>query len=268
MSGPLILAYDLECAPALVWSYDLWPKAIGIDQVVEHPRVVSFAAQFEQDGKKKPMVFKSEFHHSRMEMLETLWDMQDRADYVMGWNSQGFDDPYAMGEFALEGLGRPAQFIPLDLMRVEKKHFRLLSRKLDYAAIRFLKDRKDPVNALKAWLEIKEAERQVKAATSRDGRQAAEKRLRAIWNKFGRYNRKDVSLLWDVRDQFLPWIDSLNFNAYTDDPDSLVCAKCGSSDLHKRGFYTTQGGSTYQVWRCPAGHQTRTTRRVRGVVGR
>jgi hypothetical protein len=261
------MAYDLECAPALAWTYDLWPKFIGIDQVVEHPRIISFSAQFERDGVKKPMVFKSEYHHSRQEMLETLYDMQDKADYVMGWNSQGFDDPYSMGEFALEDLGRPSQFIPLDLMRVEKKHFRLLSRKLDYAAIRFLKDRKDPVNALKAWLEIKEAERQIELATTREGREAAEKRLRAIWNKFGRYNRKDTSLLWDVRDSFLPWIDSLNFNLFTDPDSAMVCAKCGSTDLTKRGYYRT-GVSTFQVYRCPGGHQTRALKRESGAGAR
>jgi hypothetical protein len=267
MSDPLILSYDLECSPALTWTYDLWPKFIGIDQVVEHPRVISFAAQFKQGDRLLPMVFKSEFHQSRQEMLETLWEMQDRADYVMGWNSQGFDDPYSMGEFALEGLGRPSQFVPVDLMRVEKKHMRLLSRKLDYAAIRFLKDRKDPVNALKAWLEIKEAERQVEQATSREGRVAAEKRLRAIWNKFGRYNRKDVSLLWDVLDQFLPWVDNLNFNLFQEEGSPLVCSKCGSTDLHKRGLYRT-GVSTFQVWRCPANHQTRSLKRISGAAGR
>lgn len=267
MSGPLILAYDLECAPALAWTYDLWPKFIGIDQVVEHPRVISFAAQFKQGDRLKPMVFKSEYHHSRQEMLETLWEMQDQADYVMGWNSQGFDDPYSMGEFALEGMGRPSHFVPVDLMRVEKKHFRLLSRKLDYAAIRFLKDRKDPVNALKAWLEIKEAERAVEQATTREGRLTAEKRLRAIWNKFGRYNRKDVSLLWDVLDQFLPWVDNLNFNLFQEEGSPLVCAKCGSTDLHKRGVYRT-GVSTFQVYRCEHNHQTRALKRTSGAVGR
>ena len=256
MTGPLIFAYDVECAPALAWTYDLFPKFIGIDQVVEHPRVISFAGQFEQDGVKKPLVFRSEYHHSRDEMLAKLWEMQDQADYVMGWNSQGFDDPYVMGEFSLEGLGRPAPFTPIDLMRVEKRNFRLLSRKLDYAAIRYLNDRKDGVNALHMWLDIKAAE---------EG--GDEARLRRLWNKFAKYNKKDVTLLWDIRDSFLPWIDSLNFNNFQDDGESrLVCAKCNSPELTKRGLYRTSR-SVFQVYRCPQGHQTRAVKRESGVQG-
>lgn len=255
MSGPLILSYDIECAPALAWTYDLWPRAIGIDQIVEHPKVISFAAQMEQDGKRRAMVFKSEYHDSREEMLKTLWDLMDQADYVMGWNNKGFDDPYVMGEFSLEGLGRPSPFQSLDLMKVEKKHFRLLSRKLDYAAIRYLNDRKDGVNALRMWLDIKDAERS-----------GDESRLKRLWSTFRKYNKKDVSLLWDVRDQFLPWIDDLNFNNFSED-DELRCAKCGSRTLHKRGLYRT-GVSVFQVYRCELNHQTRAIRRSSGSAGR
>lgn len=258
MSGPLIMAYDLEAAPALVWSYDLWPKYIGIDQVVEHPRIVSFAAQFEQDGKRKAMVYRSEFHHGRREMLEKIHGMMDQADIVMGWNNRGFDDQYITGEFALEGLGRPSHYQSIDLMRVEKKHFRLLSRKLDYAAQRFVNDRKDGVNALRIWLDIKAAE----AAGD-------EARVLRLWNKFAKYNRQDVALLWKVRDAFLPWVDELNFNNFQEEgaTPQIVCAKCGSMDLQRRGFYRT-GVSVFQVYRCEFGHQTRALKRTSGAVGR
>src|SRR5690606_30846370 len=216
MSGPLIMAYDIECAPALVWTYDLWPKAIGIDQIVEHPRMVSFAAQFEQDGKRKSMVYRSEFHHGRTEMLDTLHGMFDKADIVMGWNNRSFDDTYVMGEFALEGMERPSPFQSIDLMRVEKKHFRLMSRKLDYAARRFVDDQKDGVNALKIWREIKSAEGRV-AESSGEEREQAERHLKRLWDKFARYNKQDVALLWKVRDEFLPWVDELNFNNFQED---------------------------------------------------
>lgn len=270
MSGPLILAYDIECSPALVWSYDLWPKFIGIDQVVEHPRIISFAAQFEQNGVKKPLVFKSEYHQSRDEMLQTLWDMQDKADYVMGWNSKGFDDKYSMGEFAIEGLGRPSSFQALDLMLVEKANFRLLSRKLDYASIRFLNDRKVGENALHLWLQIKKAEADMAEAERREWWEdydLAKRRLKRLWDRFRTYNKKDVTLLWDIRDQFLPWVDGLNFNNFTEDGEGVVCSKCGSPDLTKRGVYRT-AVSVFQTYRCPSGHQTRALKRDSGAGAR
>jgi hypothetical protein len=273
MSGPLIMAYDIECAPALVWTYDLWPKAIGIDQIVEHPRMVSFAAQFEQDGKRKAMVYRSEFHHGRTEMLDTLHEMFDKADIVMGWNNKSFDDPYVMGEFALEEMGRPSPFQSIDLMRVEKKHFRLMSRKLDYAARRFVDDQKDGVNALRIWLEIKELERQIHEVGFGEGFDAdllgdLHRRLKRLWDKFARYNKQDVALLWKVRDEFLPWVDELNFNNFQEDGVAqIVCAKCGSTNLHRRGLYRT-GVSTFQVYRCEHGHQTRALKRQSGAVGR
>src|SRR5690606_41399305 len=111
-----------------------------------------------------------------------------KAYSVMGMYDWFIYGSYVLGELAMEGMERPWPFQSIDLMRVEKKHFRLMSRKLDYAARRFVDDQKDGVNALKIWLEIKELERQIHEVGFGEGFDAdlladLNRRLKRLWDK-------------------------------------------------------------------------------------
>ena len=255
MTGPKLTYLDIECSPALDWTYGLFNQNLGIHQIVEHPRVIGFALK-EDDAKTK---WYSEYHHGRTRMLEEFWHTLDRADYVIGWNSQGFDTKWMHGELIIDlpDWGPPSPYQNLDLMREWKGLTRTISNKLDYVSDRLLDERKIQENALTLWIAIYNA----KMA----GDTALERRL---WARMKRYCLQDVDLLPKILEHIRPWIKGLNFNNFLTDGQNIVCAKCGSPDLQRRGEYRT-AVSVFQVWRCrECKGQTRALKRESGASAR
>jgi len=152
VTGPKLTYLDIECSPALDWTYGLFNQNLGIHQIVEHPRVIGFALK-EDDAKTK---WYSEYHHGRTRMLEEFWHTLDRADYVIGWNSQGFDTKWMHGELIIDlpDWGPPSPYQNLDLMREWKGLTRTISNKLDYVSDRLLDERKIQENALTLWIRM------------------------------------------------------------------------------------------------------------------
>jgi hypothetical protein len=236
----------------LLWGYELRNAFFGIDQIAEPPRIVSFAAKTNDEKTK----YFSEYHHDRERMLLELSRTLDDADALVAWNLP-FDDTWIRGEIREAGFEEPTPYIKYDLMREFHKGVRYPSKKLDYAARRFIEDSKSPVSALKIWLEIKAAEK----AGNEVG-------LRRLWNKFRKYNIQDVDLMPVIYETYRDWLKPIiNQNVYAED-GVLVCRSCGSDRLHKRGLYIAPSGTTYQVWRCECRAQTRSIHRIKGVQGR
>jgi len=77
-----------------------------------------------------------------------------------------------------------------------------------------------------------------------------------------------VDLLPKILEHIRPWIKGLNFNNFLTDGQNIVCAKCGSPDLQRRGEYRT-AVSVFQVWRCrECKGQTRALKRESGASAR
>jgi hypothetical protein len=256
VSGPKLTYLDIECSTAESHHYGLFNQNLGISQIIVHPRIIGFARK---EGDKKTVWF-SEYHHGRQRMLEEFWHTLDRADYVIGWNSQGFDTKWIHGELIIDlpEWGPPSPYQNLDLMREWKGLSRTISNKLDYVSDRLLDARKIAENAMKLWIEIRVAQ-----AT---GNAPLEKRL---WTRMKKYCIQDVDLLPPILDRFRAWIKGLNYNNFQDDNGAaIVCAKCGGVDLQRRGVYRT-AVSVFQVWRClTCKGQTRSLKRESGASAR
>ncbi|MBW1944544.1 MAG: hypothetical protein JRJ51_17160, partial [Deltaproteobacteria bacterium] len=62
------------------------------------------------------------------------------------------------------------------------------------------------------------------------------------------YNRQDVRSLEQVYERLIPWTTTVNMGLYYD-TDELICSKCGSRHVEKRGPKRTKVG-LYQAYRC------------------
>lgn len=243
MIGPKVLLIDIETAPTLAWVWGLHDQTISIQQIVEHPRIICFAAKWV--GRSK-IEFYSEYHHDRQTMLEQAARLLDEADVVVGWNSKAFDVKWLMGEFMVAGIDRPSPFAQVDLMLEVKRNARFVSNKLDYVSKRILDDRKLTHSGFQLWLDC----------------MAGDERA---WAKMKRYNRKDVALLEPLYEALAPYINHpVNAALFTDDDGTVRCPGCGSDSLERRGLTHTRALS-YQRFRCRScGKWSRGNRSVAG----
>lgn len=210
--APRILTHDIECAPALVYAWGLFDQNIGIAQVVEPPRMLSFAAKWYGD---KAIHYWSEFHHSREEMARQSWRMFDDADVVVGYNHVRFDVPWLNSEWLRAGLGPPSPWVDIDLLSVNRRRFRNLSNKLTYVVEQAGLPAKLETGGQSLWNKCLQGDPKA-------------------WATFKRYNIKDVLITEQLFDYLRPWIKGPHLGQWSGMKD--CCYACGGVDLDLVGL--------------------------------
>jgi rubredoxin len=89
--------------------------------------------------------------------------------------------------------------------------------------------------------------------------------VKSAWNLMKKYSKKDTILLYDVYEKIKPWITSgVNMGMLVSEGDEAVCPACGSDQLQKRGFATTNSGK-YQRYQCKnCGKYPRARNKIKG----
>jgi len=225
-----VLAYDLETSPLITYSWGLWNQNIGIGQIEEPTRVLCFAARWYGEPKSKVM-FYSEHHNTRAEMIDAAWNLIDEADAVLHFNGKSFDTKHLNREFVQAGMAPPSPVKEIDLLSAVRKVFRFPSNKLQYVSQALGIGEKAKHEGFDLWLKCMAGEE-------------------AAWSRMRRYNEQDVHLLIDLYNRILPWIPGLpNLNLYNGGLGVCPRLGCGQPTLQKRGVRTT-GIGTYQRYQC------------------
>ena len=225
-----LLMWDLENSAATGRHWGLFDQNIGLNQVVDPGRIMSFAARW-YGAPKKDVVFRSVFHDGQQTMLESAYDLLDEADALVSWNGAGFDTKKMNWEFELHKIRGGGPYSPvkeIDLMKEHKRNFRTLSNKLEFVSAQLLGESKVTHEGFKLWL-------------------AAEGGDPKAWDRFKRYNIQDVNLLVKLYDRMLPWLRHPNQNLYN--RTEGACPSCGQFKLTKQGVRHTLTRS-YQRFQC------------------
>lgn len=227
-----VLLFDIETSPMLLAGFGLHNQNFSIDQIIEQPRIMGFSAKWYGSGKKAKWY--SEYHNGREVMLERARDMFEEAQFVAGWNSHGFDEPWFHGEFRREGLEVPSPVKSIDLWRIAKKNMRWPSTKLAYVAPMLAKDAKLSTGGFKLW---------------RDCLWGDEDTQRKAWAQMRRYGLQDTDLLEPIFDELRPYFPA-NINlALAGGNGELVCPVCESEHVQRRGHTVSQSGR-YKRFQC------------------
>lgn len=237
------LLIDIETAPNLAYVWGLWKQDIPLPMLVKPSYMLCFAAKWYGEPAEKTQFYS--LQNGKEWMLRYAWALLDDADAVVHYNGKSFDIPILMQEFLMEDMPPPSPFKQIDLKQVVAKKFRLPSNKLQYVSDNLLKlGGKEETGGFGTWL----------GAMNNDPE---------AWAKFEKYNRRDVTVLEEVYDRLLPWIDGHpNRNLYQ---EAQGCPNCGSFTLVKEGFaYTAMG--KFQRFSCKnCGRWSRGTKRIEGV---
>lgn len=230
-----VLTLDIETQRAIVECWGLFKQYISIDNVVEPSRILCVAAKWLGQPKVQ---FKAAWRDGDEDgyraMMTTVAGWLDHADVVAHYNGTSFDIPWIQGEISRLGIARPSPFRQIDLYLVNKKNFGAaqMSKKMEWSARRWLRDRKTPHGDL--WKAIrygKPAERKVAQATMRE------------------YCCHDVEIAERLLEAWLPWT-AINLAVYGRvDDERLRCTRCGSTKVSPDGDYATNA-QVYQNYRC------------------
>lgn len=234
-----LLTVDLETSPAKASVWGMFNQNIGLTQLLETSRVLCFAAKWR--GEKRVLYY-SEFHHGRDEMVQAAHNLLSEADAVIHFNGARFDVPHLNREFLLAGHAPPSPYHQIDLLKVIRRQFKFNSSKLAHVTSELGLSGKLSHSGHSLWLQCL------------DGDPKA-------WNLMRRYNKQDVVTTEELYDKLLPWITNHPHVGLIDARGEETCNKCGSDHLQLRGWRHTLNGS-YRKAQCQncGGWVTFTTR--------
>jgi len=215
-----------------VWG--IWNQNIGINQLHETSRILCFAAKWWGDY---DVMFASEHHDGRLNMLAQLYHLLDEADAVIHYNGKKFDMPHINREFLEEGYEPPDPYHQIDLMLTIKKRFRFVSNKLDFVCQELGLGKKVEHEGMSLWLKCIGMGSYTKAQRAK------------AWASMKEYNIQDAALLEDLYNRILPWIQDHPNHALYVESDRPICPNCGSAHVTKKGTETTKL-MQYQRYRC------------------
>jgi len=225
-----ILIIDIETRPNLAYVWGLWNQNIGLNQISETGQVISFAAKWHGS---KNVIFKSDFHDGHEAMVQSAWELLDKADAVVHYNGKAFDIKHLNREFVVAHMPPPSPHADIDLLSTVKKSFKFPSNKLQHVATQLELGSKVQHDGFDLWLACMNNEEKA-------------------WNIMRRYNKQDVVLTEQLYDELLPWIKPHPNRALANN-QALACTRCASTSFHKRGFMHTNS-AVYQRYCCNSCH--------------
>lgn len=237
-----LLTIDIETSPCLAHVWGLWQQNVALVQLRESTELMCFAAKWHNE---RQIQFVS--GHG---MLQTAHDLLSEADAVVTWNGDQFDLKHFNREFIEHGMGIPAPFVSIDLLKTVRKQFKFPSNKLDYVASRLLGQKKTSHTGHQLWIDC----------------MAGDERA---WRLMERYNKQDVRITERLYDVLLPWIPNHPHVPLHDGyADLECCPSCGSSKYQRRGFAYTSV-SKYPRFSClSCGRWFKGTARTGGATRR
>jgi DNA polymerase elongation subunit (family B) len=221
-----ILLLDIETAPNLAYVWGIWEQNVGLNQLMNADYMLCWSAKWKGD---ETIYFASREKNSAKIMLKPLHKLLEEADAVVHYNGKRFDIPWINREFILNGLKPPSPYKQIDLMETVKRQFKFPSNKLEYVTKALGVGEKVKHIGFDLWL-------------------GCIKNDKESWKLMQEYNIGDIVVLESLYDKILPWIKG-HANHSMHSKGELVCPRCGSSHVQKRG-YTNTLASTFQRYQC------------------
>lgn len=233
---PRVVTLDIETAPLVSYTWDIWDQNVGLDQIHVEWSIISFSAKwlgekaiiYRDTGGNGPNRIRED-----KPLLRELWAILDQADIVIAQNGVKFDLKKINARLLMHGFTPYSPIKVVDTMLIAKRHFAFTSNKLAWMSEHLTTTKKDDHHrfpGFKLWDECM-------------------KDNPAAWAEMRKYNIRDVVATEELYLRLRPWmVGHPNVAAYMLG-EEVRCPKCGSSDVQKRGTVPTQTGEYTRI-RC------------------
>jgi DNA polymerase elongation subunit (family B) len=225
-----ILTLDIETTYMQLRGWRLHGEQhYGLNQIADPGGVICWAAKWADSDK---VMSSSVWQHGEQGMAQRIHKLLDAADVVVGYNHCSFDLKHLNALFVAQGMPPPSPYRTQDLLRVVRRRFKFPSSKLDYVAGVLLGERKLQHAGFDLWVAVAEGD-------------PAAQRLML------RYCKQDVVLTEKLATALEAWTSGTDIAGHGmfDDDGVDKCPRCGSVDLHRRGWLTSAAGR-YRRYQC------------------
>lgn len=233
-----ILIYDIEITPSVGYYYSPMYQT----NILETTRPwILISYSYKWLGEKavkfvglnsfkdfKPVEPDVEFQNDFL-ICESLNKLLDEADIVIGHNSNAFDQKKANLRFALHDLPVPSYYEELDTKVLAKQMMKADSNSLNNLGKFFGIGTKDGAQG-PIWKDCLRGDKKA-------------------WSKMKKYNDQDVRLTEELYFKLRPWSKRhVNIAKYLEPEEDVVCLKCGSENIQRRGYKSSARLWYQHIW--------------------
>lgn len=233
---PRIATIDIETAPLESYHWGLWDQNIGLNQIKVEWSILSISVKWLDE---KKVIYKdtggrgvSKVRDDK-ELLQYIWEVLDEADIVITQNGKSFDIKKINARLLMHGFRPYSPVKVIDTKVVAARHFAFTSNKLAWLSDHLTDIKKSEHKqfpGFELWVEC-----------LKDNAKA--------WLEMKKYNIIDVLADEQLYLKLRPWIEGhVNLAAYSE-LEEVVCPKCASTKIQKRGRSVTQTGE-YHRYHC------------------
>lgn len=230
-----ILILDIETAPETAYIWKRFKETVGQTQIKEPGYLLCMSWKWMNGTVKNIGLFggRSWNRGNRTDdwaVVKKAHELLCEADIVVGHNVKSFDLATLNARFIAYGLPPPTPYKVCDTLEVLKKKLRLPSNSLESASHYF-------------GIAIKEKQPFTLWRDCMNG-------IESAWKTLVTYCNHDVDVVEELYIKLIPWVDlHPNMGLYAEDGTKVVCPKCGSVSLHRRGIQRTTV-HVYQRYQC------------------
>jgi DNA polymerase III alpha subunit (gram-positive type) len=239
---PRILIWDIETSFAVAATFSLYPNSISHNHIIQDPYIICGCYKWlGEDTVYAVKVTKGELKQGNdKRVVQKLCDAVRKADAIVAHNGDKFDLKWLKGRALKHGLEPLKYTRTIDTLKVARKHFKLMSNRLDYLGQFLLGEGKMHTSA-GLWMKVLHGDME-------------------SLQEMVEYNKIDVVVLEKVYLKLRPWM--------TNHPNLATshsqCKACDSEEVCKYGLRVTKSGIKYQKFQCrTCGHVFTDTKRLR-----
>jgi hypothetical protein len=233
---PIITLLDIETLPIIGYVWTPWDINMSVGQIIEPTAMLSWSAKTLFSSKMKSDIMTPEEAIERDDgrISQSLWEIMNGSDIVIGHNINGFDIKKMNSRFLVHGFNPPKPSQVIDTLDTAKKLFGFDSNKQEFLAMMLLSDHKIKTD-FDLWKRCDNGDK-------------------AALDEMLKYNKYDVTLLEEIYLTIRPWMKGHpNLGLYTDEIIP-VCNNCGSANVTADGYYYTPANrfDSYHCGNCGA----------------
>lgn len=214
MSEPKILLFDIETAPMVVTSWDLWRPRLSHENIQQESSLISAAWKWLDEKRVDEVHVNPRRPNDDRQVVSRLHSVLEGAHILVGHNVDRFDLRKLNARAIKHGLPPLPRIQTIDTLKVARSVFAFNSNRLDYLG-KFLCGTGKIPTTYGLWLKVMEGNRGALSAMVK-------------------YNKADVLLLEKVYKKLRPHIKNHpNLGVIS---GAWCCPNCGSGDIWSCGY--------------------------------
>jgi len=227
----MTILLDIETAPSMAFVWGMWKQNINPDLLIDRGYIMSCAIK---ELGNKHITYLENRTEDDYEITKSIVDWLHKADYVIAHNGKRFDIPFIRARAVVHNIPPPSPHKDIDTLQIAKKVFRFtrntLANLCEELQVNNQKLKHSNFPGAKLWVECMK------------GNDKA-------WKEMKEYNIMDIVSLEEVYLKLRSWYHQHPNINIEDTDETMRCPKCGSANIVRRGYFTTNVGK-YQRYRC------------------